>query len=112
MIKGDFSIMEETVNKVVKEAVERIQKMEKILDLATQKMNDLEMMAAEYFAFQSEIQRLEAYYTSDDWKEDFALDEEGKLPAGLKRGVLSEDGIYNILEQNKEFVMKLKGLLS
>ena len=28
---------------------------------------------------------------------DFEADEEGKLPADLKRGVLSEDGIYNLL---------------
>ena len=32
------------------------------------------------------------------WKKDFAADEAGLLPQGLKRGVLSEDGIYNILQ--------------
>ncbi|MBK6087256.1 DUF4298 domain-containing protein, partial [Ruminococcus difficilis] len=33
---------------------------------------------------------------------DFAADEAGLLPKGLKRGVLSEDGIYNLLEEYKE----------
>ena len=28
----------------------------------------------------------------------FTMDEEGKFPKRLKKGVLSEDGIYNMLE--------------
>ena len=47
------------------------------------------------------ISELEAYYTSGEWKQDFAADEAGLLPKGLKRGVLSEDGIYNLLEEYK-----------
>ena len=58
---------------------------------------------------QSKIQELEAYYTSPKWKEDFATDEAGKLPKNLKRGVLSEDGIYNVLERNKELLELLDG---
>ena len=42
--------------------------------------------------------RLEAYYTSDAWKQDFVADEAGLLPSGLRRGVLSEDGISNLLD--------------
>ena len=34
-------------------------------------------------------------------------DEDGKLPADLKRGVLSEDGIYDLLSDNNELVSKL-----
>ena len=48
------------------------------------------------------ISELEAYFVSDEWKQDFAADEAGLLPKGLKRGVLSEDGIYNLLEEYKE----------
>ncbi|MBR6344668.1 MAG: DUF4298 domain-containing protein [Lachnospiraceae bacterium] len=48
------------------------------------------------------IQELEAYYGSDEWKQDLADDEAGRLPKGLKRGVLSEDGIYNLLERYRE----------
>jgi len=33
----------------------------------------------------------------------------GKLPKRLKRGVLSEDGIYNMLERNKEIMKILDG---
>ena len=51
---------------------------------------------------QSLISELEAYYTSDEWKRDFADGEAGLLPKKLQRGVLSEDGIYNLLEEYKE----------
>ena len=52
--------------------------------------------------FDTVFRELEAYYGSDDWKADFAADEAGRLPAGMKRGVLSEDGIYNVLERRRE----------
>ena len=76
--------------------------MEGILNRATQKMDALEKKIAEYEEFQAEIQKLEEYYTSQQWKDDFAMDEKGELPDKLKRGILSEDGIYNLLERNKE----------
>ena len=46
---------------------------------------------------QENIQKLTNYYESPDWRSDFESDEHGELPKGLKRGVLSEDGIYNLL---------------
>ncbi|MDO4847516.1 MAG: SLC13 family permease [Clostridiaceae bacterium] len=48
------------------------------------------------------LSALEAYYASDEWKQDFEADEAGLLPDYVKRGVLSEDGIYNLLERAKE----------
>ena len=42
---------------------------------------------------------LSAYYSSDAWKRDYAADEAELLPKDLKRGVLSEDGIYALLEE-------------
>ena len=51
---------------------------------------------------QSLISKLEAYYSSDEWKRDFIDDGKGLLPKKLPRGVLSEDGIYNLLEEYKE----------
>ena len=77
---------------------ERITEYEKMLDEAkslieSEPYNDrLASLAAS----------LEAYYTSPLWKQDFSDDEAGLLPAGLKRGVLSEDGIYNFLTRYDE----------
>lgn len=92
-------------NRMAAESIpQHIYQMEAILDAAQQKMNALEQRIADYKAFQAKIQELEEYYASQQWKEDFALDEEGKFPKRLKRGVLSEDGIYNMLERNKEIM--------
>jgi len=85
-----------------------LNEMEEILDRAIQRMDALEKKMAEYEEFQTEIQVLEKYYTSQQWKDDFAMDEKGKLPERLKRGILSEDGIYNMLERNKELLERIK----
>ena len=42
---------------------------------------------------------LEQYYTSGEWLEDLEADDAGALPADLKRGVLSEDGVFDLLER-------------
>ena len=47
---------------------------------------------------QKTIRILADYYSSKEWKQDFADDEAGLLPKNLKRDVLSEDGIWNILD--------------
>ena len=85
-------------------AVKRIEEMEAILDRAFAVMADLEKSISEFESLQSEIQKLEAYYTGKEWKADYKLDEQGKLPQDLKRGVLSEDGIYDLLEKNRELL--------
>lgn len=78
-----------------------IARMESILDNAMQKMDNLEKAIEEFKAYQPEIQKLEAYYTSPQWMADFEADEVGQFPDKLKRGVLSEDGIWNMLERNR-----------
>jgi hypothetical protein len=45
------------------------------------------------------LSKLRDYYVSDAWKRDYSTDEAGLLPQDLKRGVLSEDGIYDLLEK-------------
>ncbi len=51
---------------------------------------------------QSKCRFLEEYYTSGEWREDYEADEAGQLPPDLKRGVLSQDGVFNLLERLKE----------
>ena len=46
---------------------------------------------------------LEKYYTSGEWQIDYEADEAGKFPADMKRGVLSQDGVYDLLEKWKEW---------
>ena len=37
-------------------------------------------------------------------------DEAGLLPAGLKRGVLSEDGVWNLLEDHRQLLEEMNQL--
>ena len=53
-----------------------------------------------------DIAELNKYYSSELWKQDFAADEAGILPPDLKRGVLSEDGIWNLLFDYSEIQKK------
>ena len=86
---------------------QHIKDMEAILDKATAKLDAMEKKITEYEEFQSEIQKLEAYYTSQQWKDDVDADEKGQFPKKMKRGVLSQDGIYNLLERNKEMLNRI-----
>jgi len=45
---------------------------------------------------------LREYMDSGLWLSDFQADERGELPRELKRGVLSEDGLYNLLCEIEE----------
>jgi hypothetical protein len=51
---------------------------------------------------QKMLYELTSYYESGQWLKDFEADERGELPKDLKRGVLSEDGLYNLLSEFKE----------
>ena len=80
---------------------ERIIRMEALFDKSEEVIHRLETALEDFVAIAPDIAELEAYYTSPQWRKDFEADEAGKLPKDLKRGVLSEDGIWNLLENYK-----------
>lgn len=47
------------------------------------------------------LKELTEYYQSGQWLCDYEADERGELPSDLKRGVLSQDGVYNLLSDIK-----------
>ena len=81
---------------------ERITKYERMLDRAQQALKQMKEAQDTCAAVRNDVRELERYYTSPEWKADFEADEAGLLPAGLKRGVLSEDGIDDILDRFRE----------
>ena len=85
-------------------AIRRISKMEAILDRALTILDKAEECPQDLLDYQPKIKKLDKYYSGKKWKYDFSLDEEGLLPKDLKRGVLSEDGIYDVLERNRELI--------
>jgi len=47
------------------------------------------------------LRLLDEYYTSGEWREDYEADERGELPPNMKRGVLSQDALYDLLGERK-----------
>ena len=91
-----------------KQQIARIRQMERCLDRALLAVKRLSTALDKWEAVQEDIAALDKYYGSDEWKQDFADDEAGLLPADLKRGVLSEDAIWNLLADCKELNKKVK----
>ena len=92
------------------EQTKRIRQMERHLKHASAALKRLSSALDKYEEAKADIAALASYYVSDDWKQDFAADEAGLLPKDLKRGVLSEDGIWNLIEDNKELQKKLRNI--
>lgn len=88
----------------------RIKEMEQCLDQATAALAQAEAALKAFKAAQPAIAMLAAYLGSDDWRKDLAADERGLLAPDLKRGVLSEDGIWNLLESNRELLQQMQEL--
>ena len=91
-----------------KEQIARIRKMERILNNATAAVKRLTTALDKWEAIREDIIALDEYYGSDLWKQDLIDDEAGRLPADLKRGVLSEDGIWNLLTDVHDLNRRLK----
>ena len=86
---------------------ERIEHMEQNLERATDALRVLNDALDESEAAQDALHELDTYYGSDTWKQDFSDDEQGRLPNTLKRGVLSEDAIWNVLEDYRALKERL-----
>ena len=87
--------------------IERIKQMELYLDRASSAVMQLSAALDNYIDVQESISALDEYYSSDDWKQDYADDEAGLLPPNLRRGVLSEDAVWNLLSDTKEMNIRL-----
>ena len=93
------------------EQIKRIIYMEQILDEATETISSLSEALEKYSAVQDKLQELIAYYSSKQWRQDFDDDSAGKIPSNLKRGVLSEDAVYNLLADITNLKEQLKELV-
>jgi len=91
------------------EQLERIEYMENILDEAASAVAELRAALERYAGLTDRLEELSEYYGSELWMADFEADEAGLLPEDLKRGVLSEDAVYALLEENRELLEELSG---
>lgn len=79
--------------------VDWIQQMEARYD----RLSRAQRQRKRYDTLQEDLQELERYLESGVWQQDYEADERGELPADLKRGVLSQDGLYNLLQGDFDF---------
>lgn len=87
----------------IQEATDRIRKMEQYFD-TLQEISDIHASGIlENPSYREMLQSLTQYYESRQWLCDYTLDEQGLLPPDLKRGVLSQDAVFDFLERIGDF---------
>ena len=90
----------------------RIKEMEDDFNQVREVVRSLDDTLAEYEAIQRRIARLTEYQESGQWLKDFEADERGELPPymDLRRGVLSEDGLDNLLRDVLDLHSRMQAL--
>lgn len=88
------------------QARNRVKKMEKILNRQLYLTDQLTTLLTEVEDSQDDFNALLTYYQSQTYMEDLSLEEKGHFN-DLPRGILSEDGIYNLLFDRRELADKL-----
>lgn len=86
---------------------EHIKVHEETLDFYEEKIKELQVLVDGLNEHYEDYQNLVNYYYSDDWTRDFDEDNRGLIPVDIKRGVLSEDGIYNVLSDVNDIALDL-----
>lgn len=79
------------------QAIARIREMEALYDRLSDALRQPPAGGAADDGLHEAIRRLSVYQSGGGWLHDYELDEQGLLPADLKRGVLSQDGLYDLL---------------
>lgn len=87
--------------------IERIERMESYLNESETAVRQLSEAMERYEAIQPHFKKLSDYYGSTLWMKDYEDDEAGKLPEDLKRGVLSEDAVYDLLTDHHELILRM-----
>ncbi len=87
--------------------IERIKHYEKLLDRLTLAETEFDNALENFRAAHEAVRELDGYCGSEDWRQDFADDEAGKLPKNLKRGVLSEDAAFDALTEYRRLLSEM-----
>lgn len=86
---------------IIREAIQRVTEMEMLFNKLSMIYEDTPNLLTSSEA--SEMKKtLSEYLSRGKWLHDYELDEQKLLPRDLKRGVLSEDGLYNLLCEIEE----------
>lgn len=90
------------------EQIKRIKRMKSYLDDTAAAISELSEALSGYEDLQDKYYELTDYYGSPDWWSDLRADEEDKLPDDLKRGVLSEDAVFDLITLHRELMTRFQ----
>ena len=79
---------------------ERVRKMEQLLDESSEAVSQLGLALEKYEAALGGMKELFEYYSGGEWLDDLRADDAGLFPHGLKRGVLSEDAVFDLMAED------------
>lgn len=83
--------------------VERISKNEERLDRSLESVRKLEEALEQFKSCRKDLNLLDRYYGSKNWLKDKEDWEQKKIPQ-IKAGVLSEDAVWDLLEEVDELI--------
>ena len=89
---------------------ERITKNEERLDAAVESVRNLQEALEQFKANRKDISLLDRYYGSKSWLKDKEDWEQKKIPQ-VKAGVLSEDAVWNLLEDIEEVMRDMNDVV-
>jgi len=84
------------------EVVSRVQQMEQYMEEVAEALRNAPNKLKNSDELCKKIAALTGYMDSGQWLSDYEADERGELPEDMKRGVLSQDGLYNLICEIEE----------
>lgn len=93
------------------ERLENIRQMEAIANETEQFIKDAEILLQKWTGLMPRIKKMNDYYGSPTWRDDYDASNNGQIPAGMPHGVLSEDWLYNLLGEHTQLCNEYKSLI-
>ena len=90
--------------------IDRIKENEERLDCVIVSIKKLDKALTDFKRNKNNIKKLDKYYGSKDWFKDKELYESGKIK-NIKAGVLSEDAVWDMLEDIDLLMTQMKKIV-
>ena len=92
---------------IAKDKIERIQRMEDYLNDYAKTLEDTKKAVDRLKEYQESYIQLRDYYSSQAYFDDLELSNQADFPADLPCGVLSEDAVYDLLDEHFQMGVEL-----
>lgn len=92
---------------IEKEKIERIQRMESYLNDYAKTLEETKQAMEQLKEHQESYIQLRDYYSSQVYFDDLELSHQADFPADLPCGVLSEDAVYDLLDEHFQMGVEL-----